>query len=297
MADASAHPVQTLREHATALEAAMSVCLSDPKVKAVHKIRTETRRIEAQLALLALIPNLPSYRKEANKVLKRLRKLRRAAGKVRDFDVQRKLIKEHAPTTNGAKPPGDGDRHLASDPKYMRKLRKRLREKAADDLLDIIRRHGPKVSAALEDLLALLEPAQGLNLSANELLRLVDRGFSHQPSLGIRNPSEDQLHDIRKAAKVARYQAENVPDSASARLAAQRYEQLQEQGGEWHDWLQLAAAAADELGKQHATATLFADLRDEHLATFRSSLESLPQRAHPDGKGGSSTPGKSGRRA
>ncbi len=268
----AAHPVQTLREHATALEAALSVCLADPHSKAVHKVRTETRRIEAQLALLALIPGLPSYGDEAKKALKRLRKLRRGAGRVRDLDVQRKLIKEQATEAPAAQQSRE-DKTMARDLRRMRKLRKRQRKSAARDLLHLIEKRGPKISAALEEVLAALEPYEDLSLSITELLDLVDRGFSHQEALHLRSPSEDQLHDLRKAAKVARYQAENAAESTTAKLAADRYQQLQDQGGQWHDWLQLACDAEDELGGQHAAALRFTALRDQHLTAFRDCLD------------------------
>ncbi len=84
-------PVRTLREHVTALEAAMMVCLADPRPRAVHRLRTMTRRIEGQLALLAMLP--ASLCKQSAKKLRRiLKKFRRAAGEVRDLDVQVDLI-------------------------------------------------------------------------------------------------------------------------------------------------------------------------------------------------------------
>lgn len=101
-------PVQVLREHTTALEAAISVCMADPDHKPVHKLRTETRRVEAELVLLAQLAEVPEHRGETNGLLKQLKKLRRAAGKVRDLDVQRKLLDEFADpeAVNGSS--GDG---------------------------------------------------------------------------------------------------------------------------------------------------------------------------------------------
>src|SRR5579875_940995 len=189
----AAHPIQTLRQHATALEAAVSVCLADPVEKAVHRIRTETRRIEAQLALLEQIPGLMDHGKQAVRLQKFLKKLRRAAGEVRDLDVQRKLIKEQIELA-------DGDKDLQREGKKMRRRRQRMRRRAADDLLDILKKQGPELSGALEDLLAVLEAHEELELSTAEVLRVVDRQFANDASLRLENPSDDELHDVRKAA-------------------------------------------------------------------------------------------------
>src|ERR1700744_501206 len=92
MALSIAKPIQTLQQLVTSLEAALSVNLADPDRKAVHELRSETRRIEAQLELLHMVRGLPPYKTEAESLLRRLARLRRLAGKVRDCDVQRKLL-------------------------------------------------------------------------------------------------------------------------------------------------------------------------------------------------------------
>ncbi len=89
----SAYPIRTLREHVTALEGAIMLVLVDSKKDSVHRLRTSTRRIEAQLELLSLLPDLPDYRRAAKKVRRPLKELRRAAGLVRDLDVQRGLVR------------------------------------------------------------------------------------------------------------------------------------------------------------------------------------------------------------
>ena len=90
-----AYPVQVLREHIIALEAALSVCLAEPAHKPVHRLRTETRRVEAQLTLLGLLPGMPEHEEHATALRKELRRLRRAAGEVRDMDVLRRLLEQY----------------------------------------------------------------------------------------------------------------------------------------------------------------------------------------------------------
>src|SRR6201996_7319703 len=90
----TATPLEQLREQAKRLEAALSVVVATPSAKAVHELRSSTRRVEAPLEPRAPIKGLPPYKAAAQKVQRRLEKLRRVAGKVRDCDVQDKLLKD-----------------------------------------------------------------------------------------------------------------------------------------------------------------------------------------------------------
>ena len=277
MATTTTSPVRTLREHTLALEEAMTVCLSKPRPRAVHKVRTEARRVEAQLELLSLLKKLPSHRSEATRALRLLKKIRRAAGRVRDLDVQRKLLKIHAlenPEDHVIEDIAQQETPLVSSELVeLRQIRKRRRKRAARKLLKLLDNRQKKLTAAFDALLTALEPVQNLQLPAAELLQLIDQRFRGTHALIIRHPSSEHLHSIRKAARVARYQAEIAPDSAAATRAAQRYEALQVAGGHWHDTLSLAADAATELGDNHATAITFSQLRDQYLTAYRSLLE------------------------
>lgn len=272
MATTTTSPVRTLREHALALEEAMTVCLSKPRPKAVHKVRTEARRVEAQLELLSLLKELPSHRSETARALRLLKKIRRAAGRVRDLDVQRKLLKTHVAEDKEQTPPISSDLIEPTELAELRQIRKRRRKRAARKLLKLIGKRHKKIAAAFDALLNALQPAQDLQLPAAELLRLVDQRFHGTHALIIRHPSSEHLHSIRKAARIARYQAEIAPDSTAATRVAQRYEALQVAGGLWHDALTLAADAATELGDSHATTIAFSQLRDQHLAAYRALL-------------------------
>ena len=260
----AAHPIQTLREHATLLEAAITVALAGPTPKAVHKLRTQSCRIEALLGLLTHLKDLPPFRTKAAKIVRQLKKLRRAAGRVRDLDVQQRLIEDHTPETLSQK-----------DSEELQQTRARLRKRVARKLLKLLAERQQKISRRLESLLAALEPAANLKLSPTDLLRLVERDFHSIHAFIIRNPSEEHLHSIRKTAKLARYQAELAPDSLSAKRIAKFYRSIQETGGHWHDWLELAAAASSELGDNHRTAIHFNQLRDRYLDTYRDQLETL----------------------
>lgn len=274
MASTTARPVQTLREHATNFEAAISVCLGGATHKAVHKLRTESRRLEAQIALLNTLHGLPPHRTEAAKTLRHLKKLRQAAGKVRDLDVQTKLLEEFAGQHKGG---SQGEAHAdneqrAADLRNMMAPRERRREDAAEKLLKLLEKKQAKVTAALEALLKALKPAENMRLSGPELLGIVEKRFARNPALKRRRPSHEGLHDVRKAAKQSRYMAETA-ESRTASTTAKRYEDLQEAGGQWHDWLDLASAAKEELGGKHVVTREFKELRDRHLASYCAKLE------------------------
>jgi CHAD domain-containing protein len=258
--DTSAYPVETLREQATALEAALIVCRANPAPKAVHRLRTSTRRIEAQLLLLDQLRGLPRRRRESEKLQKHLKKLRRFAGKVRDFDVQRKLIAaQSTPKT-------------ATDARRLRSRLKKQRDKEAAVLVDLLERRSAKVSAALERLLAALEPVEHLKLPATQLVELAWGWFERKRR---RVSTEQQLHTTRKEAKLVRYIAEGVPDSARAKKLARDFEAVQQAGGEWHDWLQLAGVAGDELEESHVLMQTFKRRCVLSLRRYRSKLKRI----------------------
>ena len=355
-------PVDVLREHTTELEAALTVCLADPGHKPVHRLRTETRRIEAQLLLLAEIPTIPEHRKQAEGMRRALRRIRRAAGELRDFDVQGKLLERFTTraAANGASPaedatpmaqprgkgsPGQASRSptrelLAANPieganvgsgparralqkgaaELSGKLEKR-RDRAAGKLQKLLRKHQKPVADAGQALLGALEPAEDLALPAPALLEYAEailwrsgvladaagqptkragrdtngsgplahdqpapgHGAGTHSESGVEALDEQELHDLRKAAKAARYLAETLPGNPVLGAAAHRFEALQNAGGQWHDDLDLTRAARRLLGKSHELTVTLAAERDAHLAAYREALAASAGRGKANG--------------
>jgi CHAD domain-containing protein len=91
------------------------------------------------------------------------------------------------------------------------------------------------------------------------------------------------LHDVRKAAKRARYVAEATPDAGTGPLV-KALKQLQDVLGDQHD-LVVAASALRELGAAEPTGGLVrlaGELEDEAEAldpAYRSALEAVLERA------------------
>ncbi len=262
-----AHPVHTLRKLFTALEAAVAATLANPTPKAVHRLRTTTRRIEAQLELLSLLPDLPEHARPRAKTQKLLKQIRRAAGRVRDLDVQSKLTQSKSP-------------QLHQEIHQLQSSFKRRREEESEDLLRILHQHQAKLSRRFKALLEALAPAETLILPISRLMQVTLGWYLH--NIPAASNSTGQLHTIRKAAKLARYMAESAsPTAKSPRTPAARlaltFESLQQSGGVWHDWLTLARIARRELGPSSPLSQSFASNCEEALTCYQRDLKSLPK--------------------
>jgi CHAD domain-containing protein len=251
----------------------MRSCVAHRRTEAVHRLRTSTRRIEAQFVLLSMLPGLPPHEEQERKVLRLLKRLRQAAGRVRDLDVQREFIRAEAASNSAAAEPDHG---LRSEARHLRRALKHARDKEADHLLKVLNEQRDELPRLFADLLAALAPAQSLKLGEADLLALVRNWYGSQiePDSPAKTPySTTELHEFRKRAKLARYLAESAPRSAvfAHRLAA-RFEGLQQAGGEWHDRLVLAEIATAELGHSAKVSQLFAAQAEQARRTFRRRL-------------------------
>ncbi len=264
----AASPIAALREHATALEAAMELARAKPKKDPVHRLRTGARRIEAQLELLTLLsidePRLAGFPSRARKFGKLLKNLRQVAGKVRDLDVQRALVKEAV--AEGA------SKRESKDAKHLRSTLKHRRDREVKALLAELEAHARKLGPRLEDLLDALEPAASIQLPPRRLATLVRDWYTARAASA--DSTEDGLHTRRKTAKLARYMLED----AHPALAGQ-FEELQELGGRWHDALQLQRLIRDLLGKHTALRETCRKREEDALREFRQRLEAFTPQA------------------
>ncbi|HZY63975.1 MAG TPA: CHAD domain-containing protein [Edaphobacter sp.] len=262
----SVRPVETLRELVTSLEAALTVVAAKPKPKPVHHLRTITRRIEAQIELLAMLSGAEKKRKATEEPVELLGKLRKAAGRVRDIDVQRKLIKS-----------GTGSQ--SKEARQLRKILKQHRHKEEARLLNTLEEHRSKLAKALEVLVEAKEAAKPAPFAVAKLADLVCDWYTHNsPAV---SQSAEQMHEIRKAAKMSRYMAESISEDSKL---AQIFEEIQQAGGRWHDWLMLNQIACEELGDSSTLAKLFAQRCERSMAEYKRYLKSLPQKlAHVTG--------------
>jgi CHAD domain-containing protein len=280
MEPTATNPIHALRQQSTCLEAAISRSLATPTRKAVHELRSETRRIEAHLDLLQRMHGLRPYRPAAEKLLRRLHKLRGLAGRVRDCDVQRKLLKggDGEPTSqhesNESLEQNESLKELRPDIETLRKILRRHRRRAERKLLHSLEKQQSKLAGDLETVLNALKPAETAEIPSHELLASIARKFNR--SLRFHGAGEKKLHDLRKAAKHARYQCEALPGAPAAAFAEQ-LETLQDAGGSWHDLLELAKRGSNKLGARHPLTLVLEHHRDEHLNRYLEKLESFRQ--------------------
>lgn len=265
-------PLQRLRECAQALEAAMSVALATPEKKAVRKLRSLARRMEAQLLLLTQLrpqgsqnadPTATENQDDEGKELHhQIRRLGRAAGKVRDLDVLRGLLKDDLLL------PREAADTLSDE------LAKRRVHQAAK-LQHVVMDHLPRVVATLEQVVQAAGAAKGLPEPRVSSLPLIEHWRQSQEPQDARQDgveSNKHLHTLRKLAKTARYMIETLPSSPAAEKAMVRYQAQQDAGGRWHDWLELSATAKERFGHKHPLAIQAAEQTETARAAFLVTL-------------------------
>ncbi len=195
-----------------------------PTAKVVHRLRTTIRRSETYLGGCSA-SGLP-------KILKRLKRIRKKAGHVRDIDVQLDLLKSlHRPSD--------------SDVITVRRLLVRQREKQA-------RKLSKAVSSTLEQDL----PSQLKSLAADHppkvqsttlvLEHLAEQFFDELDKEPL---DAANLHAFRLICKHLRYQAELVPASELREKFITSLKEVQDAIGLWHDYINLQATAAKALGE------------------------------------------------
>jgi CHAD domain-containing protein len=274
-ADQSAHPVQLLCEAVASLEASALLCQVRPGKVAVHRLRTSTRRVEAQLELLSMLPGLPPHEPQTRNAVRLLKQFRHAAGQVRDIDVQRDLLRGEVAANKVEGAPSQ-DRELRSEARRLSRALKRNAEEASSRLQRLLHKQRAALPLVIQELLDALAPAQLIALNEAEMIALARNCFRNrrEPRLPDAAPQEPaELHEIRKRAKLARYLAESAPQSflQTHRLAA-KFEVLQQAGGEWHDWLILQGVAAQELGDSAILPRHFAAQANRALQEFQRRL-------------------------
>jgi CHAD domain-containing protein len=213
-------PVTVFLRQGLMLKAAIAACLKKASPKRVHHLRSTTRRIEATLQLLVLSTGIPRIDKQSKPLQRSLRKLRRAAGEVRDADVHYDLLAPYNRTP---------------DAKRLREDLTAVREKAERKLIKRLEQEQKRIELRLHNLEASLSPALDLDLSGAKLITVTQSWFAE--NIRGLDPHHDQdLHALRKVSKTARYLAETGVDaSKAAATLASRYEAAQKSLGEWHD--------------------------------------------------------------
>jgi CHAD domain-containing protein len=296
--------VQHISGLAAALRENVAKCAVDPDVDPVHDTRTGSRRLQATIenGMRELPGEGPgaAVREAAAATMQVLKRIRRAAGPVRDLDVHRKLLSKL--TRRALNPEKARDR--PDDPALLRRVpgsdvlespqagsrATPLEEQAAQ--LDAWLRH--RRDAAAQQLQAKAKAAlpkfdkRVAELEAAMRAKGLRRGRKKPPGVvalesfarlatQMQALHTGNLHDFRKGAKKARYVAE-LAESADreAGRVGETLKKLQDEIGDWHDWLVLAEEARAALGD---AATELLDLvqaeRERHFAAAMNTAAKL----------------------
>ena len=156
----------------------------------------------------------------------------------------------------------------------------RRRYQASSDLQALLQKRQLKITRRLEVVGKAFHPHEAVAIANSEALSLAKENFSHIQSdsaakSALARASDKRLHSIRKSAKVVRYLAEAITRSHAATVLARRFQAVQNSGGQWHDWLELAVEAKDYLGRKHPLTKLINTRCKLHRAAFLRSLESV----------------------
>lgn len=242
--------------------AELEKCVEETGIETVHRVRTGTRRVEATLEVL--LRALPAGQADESPVkaaarnwLRQLKKIRRAAGPVRDLDVHRKLVEEFAGIGKAGKKEHERmeqseveqraatpERKVALEEQATRLdlWLRHAREQHAGEMVKEIQKRLPKLPALAAEFRQAWSRRRGrrdgLRGAAAGALEEFGRLSEEMPLLDAGN-----LHEFRKRAKRARYIAEAGGKDAHAQAVVRAIQRVQDSIGEWHDWLSLAEEA------------------------------------------------------
>lgn len=195
-----------------------------PSPEDVHDLRTHTRRLEAIVHALS-----PKSEAGAAMLLKLVKPVRKAAGKVRDMDVL--LAKVFALT---GEPAGEGLLRLAEH------LAAR-RSRHAERLVRVVGRRRKQLRKCLKQYVHGMEESGSEGaLTTLAAPQILVTQLEHWPRLHEKN-----LHEFRIQAKELRYMLQLAPQADRQRLEA--LNETKDAAGEWHDWVALKAIADDLL--------------------------------------------------
>jgi CHAD domain-containing protein len=222
--------IKTLSEN---LSAAVANLAHDVTPKHVHRLRTTIRRIES-LAGYAR----PDLGRKQEKALRGLAALRKRAGKVRDLDVQVKLLDAIANTSTRQ------DRQALTEVLKRKRNRQAARlgaaiAKARDSKLSA---HVDRILERVSEALALATPTAPL-IRAWQDLAQVSAGSEFNSSTKAK-----VLHKIRIKIKKIRYLAELAEKTLEQENFVAEMKAAQDVLGDWHDWEELTFTAEKQFG-------------------------------------------------
>jgi CHAD domain-containing protein len=255
---------------ADAVNAAMVQCNLDAAPAAVHQLRTGSRRVQAMLqaTLREAGPVAEVLQQPARAWLRELKKVRQAAGAVRDLDVHRALLATCRATQGRPAPLAAQTEALDAWLALERQQEARRMQKRMKKRRQRVMERQCMVFVALSSLpSALLWTSRSTDAAAlREFVRVSDA----MPSLDA-----DNLHDFRKAIKKARYVAEAGAQDQPYSQVAKALKRVQDAIGEWHDWHCLANASSELKAGAPELTEFLRQAAERHLTAAIKTTESM----------------------
>jgi CHAD domain-containing protein len=240
----SAHLGQVVHKRLAQLVENVDFTGKEDPVEALHDLRVASRRLRAFIKLFEPMLDPPIVQH----VAKPLRRITRAAGELRDLDVQLAHIEERIPaqTTDAARAALEYllERISGRRADVQTRALKRIRKIRLNDV-------SVGMSAALGETVARLpaSPEEVATLVWGLLAPLVEEVEANEPRPGSA-PSPGALHQLRISFKKLRYALELVaPMLGEQRGLIKRAESLQELLGTHHDLFVIASLMDDERGR------------------------------------------------
>jgi CHAD domain-containing protein len=183
---------------------------------------------------------------------------------VRDLDVQRKLLKTLVPVVEAEIkiPVNEPESGMAGQ---IDKLDDAMKDERGDGAA-ALKKNAAKWAAKLDghyDAVATAKRPAGRRCRPDAAATALD-AFARLANQ-MRQLDAGNLHDFRKGAKKARYMAEAGGDDERSGMVAKALKRLQDEIGDWHDWLMLADEAHKNLDAEGAKLTAEIErMRDIH---------------------------------
>jgi len=209
------------------LRTAMKGLSSDTSPEQIHRLRTQARRLES------IVPALSPAEANAKRLLKMVKPVRKAAGKVRDMDVL--LAKLFDLSSEGAEEaPEDAFVRLGEHLALVREQHLRRLCRVVERRRKPVRRLSKRYTRYLKK-----QVAADIGFSAAACQVLMAE-LEHWPKLHSEN-----LHEFRIRAKTLRYMLQLAPDVEPAHIEA--LTATKDATGDWHDWVELSQMASEVL--------------------------------------------------
>jgi len=225
---------ERIRKNVSKLGKSLKKTLKHSGPEEIHDLRTQTRRFEATVESLSL-----DSKRNEQRLMKRLGRIQKKAGKVRDLDVLTSDISAL---------------HIKDETNCLIQLFEYLgaeRYKHAARLVRVIRQNRGVIRKRLRKTSNRIEKVLGKNDGASSQTEAVATTMASAMELSSElatpaNLNRGNLHEFRLKVKELRYVLQ-MSDSAGHARFVESLGKVKDAIGEWHDWDELISISTDIL--------------------------------------------------